>query len=271
MLQTPSSLRANSGPPGCPSSTSGPWAAVRHSSSPAERFTAAPGTTAPATTAPGTTDRELLHREQPPDVVEGVGLGGRLVLAVAQHPGEAQRDPAGVARRGLHAVARRSRRRARGARRTCQPSSDTASSCSRAVCQRSSSSVRPLKVLPSITKPPAGSRAPRCRLDSRPVRRPCPHSTPRTTRSRVCRGLTLSQAAPRRPAAYGASSALTTTPSWPRASASAANASACGGVGLAGRPPALGHDAGPARRPEPTAARRAGRRRPGAAGRRRTG
>src|SRR5438128_2159798 len=40
----------------------------------------------------------------------------------------------------------------------------------------------PLKVLPSITKPPApssaeGSRAPRWMLDSQPSRRPLPHST----------------------------------------------------------------------------------------------
>ena len=39
-------------------------------------------------------------------------------------------------------------------------------------------------------------------------------------------GLTLRHEPPRRPAWYGASSALTITPSWPAASASAANASA---------------------------------------------
>src|SRR3954454_9946473 len=37
---------------------------------------------------------------------EVVGLGGGLVLAIAEHPGEAQRDAAGVARRGLDAVER---------------------------------------------------------------------------------------------------------------------------------------------------------------------
>ncbi len=73
-----------------------------------------------------------------------------------------------------------------------------------------------------MTKPPAGSRAPRCRFDSQPCRRPCPHSAASTTRSRVCRGLTFSQPAPRRPASYGCCRSFTTTPSWPRARASAA-------------------------------------------------
>ena len=77
----------------------------------------------------------------------------------------------------------------------------------------------PLNVLPSITKPPvAGSRAPRWMLDSLPVRRPDPHSTASTTRSRVCTGLTLSQPAPRRPASYGAVGDFAITPSWPAAS-----------------------------------------------------
>ena len=42
----------------------------------------------------------------------------------------------------------------------------------------------------------------------------------------MCRGLTLIHPAPRRPAAYGAVSDLTTTPSWPCASASVKNAAA---------------------------------------------
>src|SRR5207302_50519 len=59
-------------------------------------------------------------------------------------------------------------------------------------------SVRPLNVLPSMTYPPAaGSRAPRCRLESLPVRRPWPHSAANTTRSRVCARLILSPLAPR--------------------------------------------------------------------------
>jgi len=75
-----------------------------------------------------------------------------------------------------------------------------------------------------MTNPPvSGSRAPRCRLDSQPRRRPWPHSTASTTRSRVCRGLTLTHPEPRRPAAYGASSDLITTPSCPCASASRKN------------------------------------------------
>ncbi len=40
-------------------------------------------------------------------------------------------------------------------------------------------------------------------MDSQPRRRPWPHSAASTTRSRVCRGLTFSQPAPRRPASYG--------------------------------------------------------------------
>ena len=102
--------------------------------------------------------------------------------------------------------------------------SGTASSSSRAVCQLSRASVSPLNVLPSMTMSPvAGSRAPRCRLDSQPWRRPWPHSAASTTRSRVCLGLTLIQSLPRRPAPYGASTALTTTPSCPRCTASAKN------------------------------------------------
>ncbi len=54
---------------------------------------------------------------------------------------------------------------------TC-PSSLSASSPSRSVCQASTSSVIPLNVLPSITSEPSGSRAPRCRFDSFPARRP---------------------------------------------------------------------------------------------------
>ncbi len=74
-----------------------------------------------------------------------------------------------------------------------------ASSVNRFVCQASISSVMPLKVLPSMTKP-SPSRAPRWMLDSFPVRRPEPHSTASTTRSSVCTGLILTQPAPRRPA-----------------------------------------------------------------------
>ena len=78
----------------------------------------------------------------------------------------------------------------------------------------------PLKVLPSITKPPfTGSRAPRCRLLSQPLRRPLPHSAASTTRSSVRTAFTLSQSDPRLPAAYGAARRFAITPSCPRASA----------------------------------------------------
>ena len=43
-------------------------------------------------------------RAEGADGVDGVGLGGGLVLAVAQHPGEPQREPARVARAALDAV-----------------------------------------------------------------------------------------------------------------------------------------------------------------------
>ena len=73
------------------------------------------------------------------------------------------------------------------------------------------------------------SRAPRWMLESQPWRRPEPHSTASTTRSRVCTGFTFTQAEPRRPASYGAARFLTTTPSWPRSSTCETNASASSG------------------------------------------
>ena len=89
----------------------------------------------------------------------------------------------------------------------------------------------PLNVLPSITKRSgsSSSRAPRWMLERVPRRRPEPHSTASTTRSRVWTGLTFTQAAPRRPAAYGASAALTTTPSCPSDRTWSANARAASG------------------------------------------
>ena len=154
------------------------------------------------------------------DGVDRVGFGGGLVLAVAQHPGEPERHPAGIA--GLVCTpSKATSTTSSGRTRTTQPESSTASAPNRLVCQRSIASVSPLNVFPSITNPPAGSRAPRCRFDNQPVRRPCPRSTASTTRSRVCLGLTFSQPAPRRPASYGVDSDLTTTPSCPRSSAAA--------------------------------------------------
>ena len=93
-----------------------------------------------------------------------------------------------------------------------------------------------------------------------PARRPLPHSTASTTRSRVCRGLTLTQPAPRRPASYGASRDLTTTPSWPAATTSANSRRASSGSAVTR---ARHHQLGAAAR------RRAGRSRsaPGASSR----
>ena len=48
----------------------------------------------------------LAAGQQGPDGVDRVGVGGGLVRAVAQHAGEPQRDPAGVAGAPLHAVER---------------------------------------------------------------------------------------------------------------------------------------------------------------------
>ena len=114
---------------------------------------------------------------QAPHRLDGVGLGGGLVVAVADDPGEPQRQAAGVARRALEAVEgdlddllgadRDDVRRAVGL-------GPVASSVNRSVCQASISSVMPLNVLPSMTKPVSAesSRAPRWMLDSQPLRRP---------------------------------------------------------------------------------------------------
>jgi hypothetical protein len=45
-----------------------------------------------------------LTRVHGPHGVDGVGFRRSLVIAIAQHPGEPQRQPAGVARRCLHTV-----------------------------------------------------------------------------------------------------------------------------------------------------------------------
>src|SRR5215210_6303515 len=78
--------------------------------------------------------------------------------------------------------------------KTAWPSRWVSRARKRSVCQASSSSVSPLKVLPSIAQP-SPSRAPRCRLDRYPRRRPWPHSAASTTRSSVWTGLTFSHAA----------------------------------------------------------------------------
>ena len=115
----------------------------------------------------------------------------------------------------------RPRRPARAGRARRAPSRWVSSARNRSVCQASISSVMPLNVLPSITNPPVrvARRRGGC-WTAAPRRRPLPHSTASTTRSRVCRGLTFTQPDPRRPASYGAASDFTTTPSWPSADAS---------------------------------------------------
>ena len=119
-------------------------------------------------------------------VVDRVGLVGGLVVAVADHPREAQRQAAGVAARALQPVEGDLDDLLRAD--VDDPVVALASSApvNRSVCQVSISSVMPLKVLPSITNPPSGSRAPRWMLESQPFRRPEPSSTASTTRSSVC-------------------------------------------------------------------------------------
>ena len=82
-----------------------------------------------------------------------------------------------------------------------------------------------------------------------------------STRSSVCAGLTLSQPAPRRPASYGAASALTSTPSWPRATRVRRERLRLCGVGRHDprHAQALGHDR---RQRRGALARRGGRRGP---------
>ena len=101
----------------------------------------------------------------------------RLVRPVAQHAREPQRDAARVARARLDAVERDLDHELRPhvARRGPRAAPPATSSFS--VCHASIASVRPLNVLPSITNPPSGPRAPRCRFESHPRRRPEPHST----------------------------------------------------------------------------------------------
>src|SRR6266540_2294455 len=136
-----------------------------------------------------------------------VVIGGVMAVAIAR------REPVGQAQGGEdHALAQRGVAPFRVLPQPCRhlvahthhigaPASRLYHRSSCSVCQVSSSSVRPLKVLPSITKPPSsGSSAPRWRLLSQPWRRPWPHSAASTTRSRVWRGLTLIHPAPRRPA-----------------------------------------------------------------------
>ena len=101
---------------------------------------------------------------------DGVGLRGRLVVAVAAHPGEAKRDLAGVAASIPGPRRPRSRRPARAGRRRRDPRCAIASSWKRSVCHRSNSSVRPLNVLPTMTHSP--SLPPRAEVEVRQPARP---------------------------------------------------------------------------------------------------
>ena len=94
----------------------------------------------------------------------------RLVGAVALDPREAQRQAAGILRARLHVVeGDLDHQLGPHVHRVAVARGPRAPSSSR-VCQASISSVMPLKVLPSMTKPPvAGSRAPRWRLESQPL------------------------------------------------------------------------------------------------------
>ena len=119
----------------------------------------------------------------------------RLVRAIALHAREAQRQAARDNRAVLDLVERDLDDELRPDVDDVCPSRPISSASSAAVCHASISSVMPLNVLPSMTKPPSsGSRAPRCRLLSQPCRRPWPHSAASTTRSSVRACLILSHA-----------------------------------------------------------------------------
>ena len=115
-----------------------------------------------------------------------VGVGGGLVGPVALHAREAEREAARILRTRLHVVER-------DLGDDFRPNVDGVRVAPNLELEKlrrlppSISSVSPLNVLPSMTKPPRSpSRAPRCRLLSVPVRRPLPHSAARMTRSSVC-------------------------------------------------------------------------------------
>ena len=106
----------------------------------------------------------------------GLAIGG----AVAVRGGEARPTGyCGLARRSLQATTT-------SIRTVCR-SRAVSSRCNNSVCSMSTASVKPLKVRPSATsEPPAGPRAPRCRLLSRPRRRPWPHSTASVLSHKLC-------------------------------------------------------------------------------------
>ena len=121
----------------------------------------------------------------------------RLSGPVALHAREAQREPAGILRALLDVVERDLDDQLRPHDARCSRRGRSRARAARPVCHASISSVSPLNVLPSMTKPPrSASRAPRCRLLSQPCAAAVPHSAASTTRSSVRACLILSQ--PRR-------------------------------------------------------------------------
>ena len=105
--------------------------------------------------------------------VDGVDLVQGLVRRGSRAPGRTAARP----RRGSGWRPAPRRRRspppAAGRRTRCVLVRRTSRARNCSVCQVSTASVRPLKVLPSITSSPVrGSRAARCRFDSHPSRRP---------------------------------------------------------------------------------------------------
>ena len=134
------------------------------------------------------------------DRLDRVGGVRGLVVAVAADPREAQRDAAGVAARRLHAVECDFDDQLGTHVHGDPVAADLARRAAPASATRSMASVRPLNVLPTMTNVPSGPRAPRCRFESQPCRRPWPHSAASTTRSSVRTGFTLRHAPPRRPA-----------------------------------------------------------------------
>src|SRR5947208_17153639 len=148
-----------------------------------------------------------------PHRVDGVGVFGLLVLPISYHAREAQCQTTRIMRAVLQAV-ECDLDDELGTHVDVIPSRWVSIACSCLVCQPSRPSVNPLNVLPSITKPPvSGSRAPRCRLESLPCRRPWPHSAARTTRSSVLACFTFIQFPPLLPASYAPPRALAISPS----------------------------------------------------------
>ncbi len=107
---------------------------------------------------------------------DGVGLGGRTCRRGSGAPWRSGVRPCRGSASMPGRRRQRSRRPARAGRGRRAPRwrSPVPGSARSAIA--ACSSVMPLNVLPTMTNPPSLPRAPRCRFDSHPVRRPCPHS-----------------------------------------------------------------------------------------------